>query len=161
MDKDAFEKSLPAFNSILVKNLNVSITQNFVKNSAMASYIYVKARLPETANSYRNEEGNEQTLEFTVSYDPFYNVPVFHFRVNMLLEHVSAPCAADIHPILQTPYLCVHLCETATTMDEWKPESPLDYMVKWIGMVFSLVLPEVQLRYSHTSPESRVICHKS
>lgn len=140
MDKADFERVLPRFNEILISLLSCRILHNYIKNSTVSSYVYTKIE------PFQTEQDVPKTAEFTIHYDSFYRVPVFSFRPDSL-EHYNPYCALDIHPILATPYLYMHPCETETTMEDFGATSALDYLVKWLGMVLSLVIPEIYLRY--------------
>lgn len=139
MDKLQFENALPELNLLLLENLNSRVLHNYMRNSSISSFIFLKVQLPDT------EEVSERTVEFTVHYDTFYSVPVLYYRQKHNVE-ASPHCALDIHPILQSPFYYSHPCETRDTMATIPSEGAVDYLIKWIGITFSLVLPELQLR---------------
>lgn len=148
MDKQTYESVISDFNVVLIKHFPKPIIHNYVRNSSVSSFIYVKVDL--TENCHKPELSAENCLEssdveFTVHYDPFYRVPVLSYRMNLVVN-ANPHCAMDIHPILHSPYLYLHPCETETTMASIPYENGLDYLVKWIGIAFSLVLPELQPR---------------
>lgn len=139
MDKQGFENALPKLNLLLVENLNVQIEHNYMRNSSISSFIFLRVQLPDT------EEFSERIIELTIHFDSFYLVPVLYYRQNYFLE-ASPFCAMEIHPILQTPFYYWHPCETRDTMATIPYNGYVDYLIKWIGIAFSVVLPELQLR---------------
>lgn len=133
LSQEEFDSILKKFNSLLIEYLNVPISHNYIKDSAAGKYIY------------SNVETKEGLVVFTVSYDKFYQVPVLFFQKNGQLKP-SANCVVDIHPILQSPYLMVHPCETKTLMEELDCKDPLDFLMCWFGTHIEQISTEIQLR---------------
>lgn len=133
MDANSFNEVLPQFNSILVSHINKKVLNNYVRDSPLGRYIFLSV---ETSNG---------PVDLTVSYDAFYQVPVFFYLVNGHLD-TSRGNIVEMHPILQTPYQMVHPCETASTMSYTKWKGALQYLVIWFGLYVENVLTELQLR---------------
>lgn len=140
MDKLQFESALTEFNVLLMENSNVKVLHNYIRKCSISSFIFQKVQLPST------EKISDRTIEFTVHFDTFYTVPILSYRLNYSLDAVAPYCAMDIHPILQSPFYFLHPCETRDTMATIPVDGPVDYLIKWIGISFSLVLPELELR---------------
>ncbi|KAI5959612.1 uncharacterized protein KGF55_005256 [Candida pseudojiufengensis] len=78
------------------------------------------------------KNGNSVGIEFTVSFDRFYIVPIFNFRIYIntklifdledLKKYICLEEDVDIlltdHHILQNPWFQIHPCETSNTMKE-------------------------------------------
>lgn len=133
LSQNEFNSVLKNFNTLLVEYLNVPISHNYIKDSTAGKYIYSIV------------ETKEGPIFFTVSYDKFYQVPVLYFQKNGQLKP-SANCVVDIHPILQSPFLMVHPCETKTLMEELDCKDPLDFLICWFGIHIEQVSKEIQLR---------------
>lgn len=128
-----FNNCLPAFNTLLINNINVPVTNNYVRNSRLGKYIVVILTI------------SEGSLTVTVSYDSFYQVPVLFFLKNNQLDRHSKSMV-EIHPILQTPYQMVHPCETQDIMDSLASQSGLEYLSRWFGIHIGEVCGEIELR---------------
>lgn len=153
MDINQFEEALPKFNSLLLEHLSAPIFKNYIRNSLISPYSYTRIeRAPKRVDTINTKPLNKSSwrwlsAEFTIHYDNFYRVPLFSFRLDLLLVDSNSYCAIDIHPILQNPWIYMHPCETSSTMDGIGWTDDVDYLVKWIGMVFLMVLPDIQMRY--------------
>lgn len=134
MDISQITNSLLEFNGILISHLSSKSPVTFVNN-------YVKPRYIFTSLLH-----NSTTIDFTISYDDFYRVPVLHFRTNGLVNCENKYCTVDMHPILQLPYIMIHPCETALLMETIGPKSPVEYLCSWFGIHFGLIFPDIELR---------------
>lgn len=150
MNKDQFENSITQFNKILVNHLSGSIVRNYVRSSSISSFIYMKViprrESSDEPESINESENKEKSTEFTIHYDAFYTVPILSFRVDQQLTRTNTYTGVDIHPILQIPYLYMHPCETQAIMDTIPTEDAVEYLKKWLGIVLSVVLPDLELR---------------
>ncbi|KAI5953265.1 hypothetical protein KGF54_002636 [Candida jiufengensis] len=79
-----------------------------------------------------NNQGIDLVLEFTISFESFYNVPIFNFRVyhnnklsfdlggvnDILYWNREVEYLLIDHHILQNPWFQIHPCETSSTLDQ-------------------------------------------
>lgn len=140
MDLVQFNHSLPAFNTLLVEHLHskkpLHIENNYVRSTNGVRFSYTRLVC------------DGQAIQFTVSYDQFYQVPVLFFRCNDSVACSNKNCIVEMHPTLQSPYLLLHPCESAALMkDVLEGEADgTEYLVVWFGLHFSELFPEIQLR---------------
>lgn len=140
MDAAGFNASLPSFNTLLLNSLSgpqLAIENNYVRSQHNQRYSYTRLR------------SGARTVDFTVCYDAFYMVPVLHFRHNDSVEFEDSRCVVDMHPLLHLPFVLLHPCETRAVMESVGGEG-VEYLVRWFGLHFSGIFPEIQLRPRHT-----------
>lgn len=156
MDLAEFNNHIEQFGNILLDRLTshnpVDISNTYVKQVHGFKYIYLSLDIWELddTDSNGNSISKTNTIEMTVSFDPFYLVPVLHFRVDGTVAYSSKYTAIDIHPIFHTPYLVVHACETQNTMG---PTGLLgiEYLTLWFALQMTMVLPQLQLRRDNST----------
>lgn len=133
MDQESFSRNLAGFSTILVDHINCPVQNSYVRASSLGNYLFLSV---ETTNG---------TLDLTVHYDSFYQVPVLYYLKNKQLK-MEEGALVDIHPILQSPYQMVHPCETQEIMASVGWNSEVDYLIRWFGIHIEQVLTEIQLR---------------
>lgn len=161
MNLAEFNNHIEQFADILLNRLTsshnpVDISNTYVKQVNGSKYIYLNLEICELDETETGSCGNSisktKTIELTISFDPFYQVPVLHFRVDGTVTYSSKYTAIDIHPIFHTPYIVVHACETHNTMGSTGLLG-IEYLTLWFALQMTMVLPQLQLRRQDSTTE--------
>lgn len=145
IDNSTFNANIEGFNDDIISNLHCSehifkITNNYIKSINDKKLSFVEA------------EFGDDKIQFTISYDDFYMVPVFHFRLFDKQELAKPPpgklATTNPHPLLNLDlWWWIHPCETLHTMNQFKLETPLQYLKLWFATYgISLLFPTITLR---------------
>lgn len=138
MEKEGFIRTVGVFNQILIEHLrgavDFKILHNYVKSYHNGKYI--------SLGFYSAGD----TTDLIISYDEFFQTPVLYYRVNGTVENHNPHCVVDIHPLLESPYIYVHPCETKSLMESIKATTMLETLISWFGIFIELVNPTIQLR---------------
>lgn len=138
MDSVVFNHHLPELHKVILESLTADRPVTFTNN-------YVKSHNGNVYNMVALTVGND-TIDLSVVYDHFFQVPVLYFRVNTALDYFSQYSELAVHLILDVPFLMVHPCETEAFIATTNPATPMDYLKSWFGINIQLVFPEILLR---------------
>lgn len=160
-----FNAAIPHFRGVLFDNLQSSIKFKIVaadvKQVNEEKYLFGSITIGEGAR-----------LEFTVSYDKFYRVPVFSFRVyvdgklefdiieldeslkkiaNLVLNKLVDISIVEHHLLLQ-PWFQIHPCETLETLHTHissleQENASITYLSCWFGLYgLPAIFPQFSIR---------------
>ena len=153
MNDASFNESIEQFSEVLFADLHakqpMNITNAYVKQYYGSKYLYIHLSF-ENGSAAKHSEEEGQNIEMVISYDRFYQVPVLHFRVDDKVDYGSQYTAIDIHPILQTPYVVVHACETDNMMSPTNLHG-VEYLKLWFALQMTMVFPHIELRGRQSS----------
>lgn len=137
LSKVEFDNTIEDFTKLLVENLIISrsdielIIDNFYcKQHENNNYSFIHIIFP-----------NEISIQFSISYDVFYSVPILNFRtyindtLTFNLDNIvkkdflgfnkNVDLQVNAHPILQDLWFSLHPCETHLAMNELLSSSDL------------------------------------
>lgn len=138
MNATDFNRHLPAFHKLILDFLTSSdpltITNNYVKTQGDNVYNMLTLRLA------------DDTIDLSVVFDRFFQVPVLYFRVNGAMDYLPGCGVMSIHLVLNVPFLMVHPCESEHLMATINPTTPLDYLKSWFGITVQLAFSQILLR---------------
>ncbi|CUM67928.1 uncharacterized protein PRCAT00005640001 [Priceomyces carsonii] len=172
LTNELFNEYVEAFQDVILTNCRSSnrmvyfdVIYSYVKRKGNKSYIMTHARLTKTVD-----------INFTICFDDFYSVPVFHFRLkidgvilfstdliskaNLVLGIKNvAGFTLEAHPLFDDTWFLVHPCEALSSIDNLlEPiemqslDSVVSYFVFWYNTFgLSSVIECLSIRTSQYS----------
>lgn len=125
LTREIFNSTLDPFNDVLMSHLTLPVGQISIVNN------YIRSDHHRRVVSCCVQA--ELVIEFTVSWDEFYLVPVIHFRATEV-DLLKAVVTLDLHPLTGEPWYSVHPCETQKGMEAFAKSNPIDYLVTWFNV---------------------------